>query len=391
MNTTLRDALAEQINQITAAQLNTNELVALGERRVHRHRLTAALGGVAAVLLVVTLAVGGATLLRSADQGPANPPTDRHQTDDNTTPPDGPEVRTRPIVFSYSELFDHRGGSIHFGSGSVEIDDGFVHLDVTDDGFIYTSDGRAWFSDGGTPVQIGSHLCGALHGEFSNFAQRSVMSANEGSLAAWFECAPAARPTLVVYDTSSGSEVARRPIAFCRESCELVDVTADYVYFNRGVYVSHPRPDYRFGVMTHELRASTPQLYAEDLISHSRGLVVGDSWRHSTASNGVGQAFTAIGSRLVPRWQERNGEVTHAFDTATRHAVRLHLPTGYHSNSTQDFVLFQWLDDDTVAIAASEGGILACRLSDGRCGLRVDPAADGAGGYRILPNLPLPG
>lgn len=392
MNTTLHDALAEQINQITPAQLNTNELVGLGERRVRRHRLTAALGSAAAVVLVITLAGGGVALHRSADQGPANTPnTDHHQTDDHTTPPVGPDIRTRPIVYSYSGLFDHTAGSIKFGDRSVEIDDGFVHLDVTDDGFVYTSDGRAWFSDGGTPVAIGSHLCGASpSGVFSHFANRSVMSANAGSLAAWFDCTDPERPSLVVYDTGSRIEVARRPIAFCRGSCELVDVTADYVYFNRGVYAGYPRPEYRFSVTTHDLRDSTPQVYADDLISHPRGLVVGDSWQNSTASNGIGQTFNAIGSRLVPRWRQQNGELTNAFDAATGHAVRLHLPTGYHSDPTEDFVLFQWLDDDTVAIAASEGGIFACKLSDGRCDLSVKPA-EGAGGYRILPSLPLPG
>ncbi len=393
MNTTLRDALAEQINQITPVQLNTNELVGLGERRVRRHRLTAVLGSAAAVVLVITLAVGGVALHLSADQGPANTPnTNHHQTDDHTTPPDGPDSPTRPIVYSDPDLVDHTASSIHFGSRLVEIPNGFVHLDVTDDGFIYTSDGSAWFSDGGTPIQIGSHLCGAQHGKFSSFAHRNVISANVGSLAAWFECAPAVRPTLVVYDTSSGSDVARRSTALCQRSCELVDVTADYVYFNRGVYTGYPRPEYRFGVTTHDLRASTPQLYAEDLISHPRGLAVGDTWQNSTANNGIGQTFSAIDSQLAPRWRERNGEetVTNAFDTATGQAVQLHLPTGYDSDPAEDFVLFQWLDDDTVAIAASDGGILSCRLPDGRCELSVQPA-EGADGYRVLPNLPLPG
>jgi hypothetical protein len=391
MSTTLREALAEQINQISPAQLNVDELVGLGERRVRRHRLAVALGSVAAVVLVITLAVGGvATLYRSADHEPepTTPSTDHHSPDDHTTPPDGPDLRTRPIVYTYSELFDHTAGSIQLGTRSVEIDDGFVHLDVTDDGFIYTSDGAAWFSDGGTPTQIGSHLCAGLNGEFGNFANRAVMSANTGSLAAWFECTPDRRPTLVVYDTSSGSDVARRPIPQCRQVCELVDVTTDYVYLDQGVYAGYPRPDYRFGLATHDVRASTPQQYTEDLVSHPRGLLVGDSRQDGTASNGIGQTFSAIGSRLVPRWQQRDGRLTNAFDTATGQAVRFQRPAVYQSGSTDNFILFQWLDDDTVAIAASDGGILTCRISDGRCDLSVKPGQDG---YRILPNLPLPG
>jgi hypothetical protein len=391
MSTTLRDALTEQINQIPAPQLDTNELVGLGERRVRRNRLIAVLGTAVAVILVITLVAGGAGLHRSADPVPANTPNpDRHQKSD-PAPPDGPSSRSRPIVYADSKLFDHAAGSIHFGNRSVEIDDGFVHLDVTDDGLLYTSDGGAWFTAGDTPVQIGTHVCGASpNGEFSNFAHRSVMTATGGSLAAWFECQPTARAVLVVYDTSSDSVVARRPMAFCRRSCELVDVTTDYVYFQQGVFAGDPRPDYRFDVTTRHVSASTPRLYAEDMIGRPRGLVVGDNWRSGTASNGIGQTYSAIGSQLVPRWRQRNGEMTKAFDTATRRAVRLHLPREYHSAPAEDFVLFQWLDDDTVAIAASGGTILACRLSEGRCDLRVEPP-ERTGDHRLLPNLPLPG
>src|SRR4051794_12174186 len=106
MITTLRDALAEQINQIPSAQVDVNELVSLGDRRVRRHRLAAALGSAAAVVVLVTLAVGGAAL-HLADNGPANTPImDRHPTGAHTTPPTGPDTPTRLIVYAYSKLFD---------------------------------------------------------------------------------------------------------------------------------------------------------------------------------------------------------------------------------------------------------------------------------------------
>jgi hypothetical protein len=398
MSTTLREMFAQHASNVGPPNLDIDELVELGEGRLRRRRLTAVLGSVAAVVVVIALALAvGAGLngpLKRTD-GPVDRPT---------SSPEPPLPRpVRKIVYSDPPLFAHTTGSIHFGDHAVETDDGFVHIDVTDDGFVYTREGRAWFSDGGKPIQIGSHLCGASpSGVFSSFANRSVMTANAGSLAAWFDCSEAARPTLVVYDTASRIEVARRPIAYCRRSCELVDVTADYVYFDRGGFVGSPRPEYRFGVTTHQLRVSSPQSYAGDLSSHTRGLVVGGSWQTGTATNGIGQGFSVVGSRLVPLGGSRNGEevLTHAFDTATRHAVRLRLSPGYRSERTEGFVLFEWLDDDTVALAATGSGnglgnILTCRLADGRCDLTLKRGTDTNRGpevsHRIVPHLPLPG
>lgn len=103
------------------------------------------------------------------------------------TPPTAPPQRR--IVYSDTQLFSHTTGTIHFGDRVADTGDGFVHMDVTDDGFVRTTCGGAWFSDGGTPEKIGSHLCSAApDGEFGNFANRGVMSPNAGSLVACFEC-----------------------------------------------------------------------------------------------------------------------------------------------------------------------------------------------------------
>ena len=45
-------------------------------------------------------------------------------------------------------------------TAAITSDDAFVFTDVTDDGFVYTRRNDLWFSDGETPVQIGSHVCG---------------------------------------------------------------------------------------------------------------------------------------------------------------------------------------------------------------------------------------
>jgi hypothetical protein len=394
MNTTLREALARRANDAGLPDLDIEALVGLGEHRLRRRRRAAVLGSAAAVVVVIALAVGASLhgpVKRS--QGPVNhprpSPTEKHEL-------------ARRILYSDTQLFSHTTGTIHFGDRVVDTRDGFVHMDVTDDGFVYTAREGAWFTDGGTPEQVGSHLCGtAPDGEFGNFANRAVMSANTGSLAAWFECTRGAPATLVVYDTASRRTLARRQMAVCSKgpslanSCELFGLTSGQVYFNQGVYAGSPRPEYRFDVTTGRLSATTRKAYAADIRSQPRGLVVGDTWQTGTATDGIGIDFRAIGSRLAPWWRLPNGEqvLTDSFDTATGQAVRLHLPSGYRAPHGAVFKLFEWLDADTVALSGAGRGhstdILTCHLSDGRCALAVK--GHHKHDRRILPHLPLPG
>ncbi len=396
MSASLR-TLNLRVRAVPTPVIDAATLIGRGEARLRRRRLTAVLGSVAAVVIVIALALAVGSGLNGPVK-PTNGPVDR-PTSSPEPPLPGP---VRQLVYGDAQLFAHTTGSIHLGDSSVVTDVGFVHLDVTDAGFVYTREGAAWFSDGGAPVRIGSHLCGAApNGEFAHYAQRSVMSANAGSLAAWFDCTRPARPTLVVYDTASRIEVARQVVDYCRRSCELVDVTADYVYFDRGIFKGAPEPEYRFDLRTHQLRAASPQSYAADLSSHPRGLVVGDTWETGTATSGTGQVFRVVGSALVPLGGPRDSEetLTRAFDTATRHALRLRLRPDYRGDPDEGFVLFEWLDDDTVALAATGndnglGNILTCHLSDARCDLTVKRRASTNGPevpYRIVPNLPLPG
>jgi hypothetical protein len=385
MNTTLRETLAQRASDAGPPNLNIEDLVGLGEARLRRRRLTAVLGSAAAVIVLVlgTSLYGPVKHSQEPVNHPRPSPTEQH----------GPPIRK--IVYSESQ-------TVHFGDRLVEIGSGFVHMDVTDGGFIYTANGNAWFSDGGTPEQIGSHLCSATpNGEFVHYANRGVMSANTGSLAAWFECTRAAWATLVVYDTTSRRAVARQQLDVCgngpslADSCELFGLTSGQVYFNAGIYAGYPRPEYRFDVTTGHLSATTRKAYAADIRSHPRGLVFGDTWQTGTATDGIGAFFRVVGSRLVPWWRLPNGEqvLTKAFDTATGQAVRLGLPAGYPAHNGAGFSLFEWLDADTVALSGAGRGhsadILTCHLSDGRCALAVKGHQTHQ--YRILPHLPLPG
>ena len=387
MTNSLQDLLRQDADRVEIPTLDAGDVIAQGEQRLHRRRITAVLASIAAVAVI---AVGG--IVAGSVQHRSEGPVDKPNKDKTSVPV------TRKILYSDVD-YAAPGDSVRFGDRVVQTGNDFVHLDVTDDGFLYTDRGGVWFSDGGTPQQIGSRLCAASrNGAFSHFDNRAVVTANSGSTAAWFDCTHPATPTLVVYDTSSGHEVARRPVAFCGEEelCELVDVTSDYVYFNRGVYVAYPRPNYKFDLRTAKLSPSSTQEHAEDLRSHPRGLVIGDSWQTGRPTDAIGQGLWVDGSRLVVLNEKPGAEPVPAaaFDTLTRQPVRLVLPRGYHHElgpieGPGDFSLFEWLDDDTVALVGGTGEILSCQLSTGRCVVTV--RGPRAGEVRVVPNGPLPG
>jgi hypothetical protein len=131
-------------------------------------------------------------------------------------------------------------------------------------------------------------------------------------------------------------------------------------------------------------------------------LVVGTDVQSGIRTTGVGLVFRVVGPRLVPVRNSDQSEFVGAaaFDTGTGNAVRLRLPSGYRavrSDATDDppfFVLFEWLDDDTVALTRGNtsthaGDIVVCHLSGGRCEVAV--AAPRGDATRIVANGQLPG
>src|SRR5262245_61072985 len=164
---TLRDALAERINEVGTAELDVDELVSQGEERLRRRRLTVALGSAAAVVIVIALALGGTALIGSLPEDPApGGHNDQHKTDGNST---GETTHSRPLV--YSDDIDYGGdvirvGTIHVGNRKVDINQN-LHtirgwpLHVTDAGVVYAEDdGSVWFTDGHEPRRIAEHHCG---------------------------------------------------------------------------------------------------------------------------------------------------------------------------------------------------------------------------------------
>lgn len=382
---TLHETFERQAGNAGAPDFDIAALVGLGEQRLRRHRLAVVAGAGTAVALAIAVAVGGTAWNRSAEQSPG--PIDHRPQTEIATP-----NTTRPLVYSDVSFVLGKpdsllGDPIHVGDRVAETGSGFVHMAVTDDGVVYATggyrdDGRMWFTDGGTPVQIASHACPSAHGW-----PGSIITGNSGSLAAWLDCTRNDHPELVVFDTSSGHEVVTPQLRGCTDlssddqvsgsGCHPVAIIGDLVYLARD----------EAGLLPDGGAASGS--IARDIRNNPRGLVVGDTWATGTPT--LSGRFTTVGRRLVPTGAD--GRLTTAFDTATRRPVDLHLPAGYEPDPPEpgnDFGLFQWLDDDTVALENYRTGrhdqdILTCRLSTGRCELAV-PGRGRDHYYRVVQN-----
>src|SRR3954447_2418752 len=87
MSTTLREVLARRADQAGAPDLDVEALIDLGERRLRRRQLGAVVGSAAAVLVVIALVIGGATLIGPSKHstGPIDKPSPSPSPSDTVT------------------------------------------------------------------------------------------------------------------------------------------------------------------------------------------------------------------------------------------------------------------------------------------------------------------
>jgi hypothetical protein len=97
------------------------------------------------------------------------------------------------------------------GRGGIE---GVVHMDMTDGGVVFTTEGGGiWFTDGSSTHQIGE-----TDGYLGIRASDVVVSGTDGPRVAWV--AEALKPRtaeIVVYDTKDDRVVAKVPAPACAE------------------------------------------------------------------------------------------------------------------------------------------------------------------------------
>ncbi|MEP6760628.1 MAG: hypothetical protein ABJA93_04605 [Sporichthyaceae bacterium] len=396
-------------------------------RSARRRRTTEAVAATSAAVLAIVVGIAVLTGPTAANKhNPPPPPANSHTPAANPTRKIvySDDLRSRPLKTSAGDFVANSlVGALHVGDREVEIGQkvqtvhGGWSMVVTDAGAVYTQlDHSVWFTDGGRPRQIAKQTCASSGNHWG------LATENTGSLVAWFDCTPASWGDLVVYDTSLSQEVARHPLRSCRATkprgpyegpyvCMPDGIIGKHVYFGHvdraGRLIDH---QFRLDVTSGQVIPAGPAAYADDLRTHPRALVIGDSWRAGKPTDDIGAfVFHAVGSRLVPVTFDSASDKfvrTQAFDTVTRQPVRFRLPTGYHPDptagfhgpgesleGTDTFTPFEWLDDDTVALGQGEinwvGDLITCHLSDGRCDLAVKaPAHDRP---RIAPGLGLPG
>lgn len=400
MTTTLREVLVRRADDAGRPNLDLADLVDLGEARLRRRRLLAGVGGATAVVVAAGFVVGVALIgpVTRGDGPPAGSPSPTvNSPSTSPSPTEALAADVRQLFYVDVARQPPHEGTFHFGDRAIPSDNAYVLTDVTDDGFVYTSRDDLWFSDGVSSVQIGAGVCGIPPNEgISHESAGAVITGDAGSLVAWFECAvpmgsesPQSQ-TLVVYDTGSRREVVREPCATVA-GCSLDAVIGEHIYggFNAGTRSERP---FIYDVNTATWIPATPRSYEDEVRNNPRGLMFGDTWETATGDEFNG--WEVVGTRLVPTVRDgaEDNRRTKAFNTATHQEVQLRLPPGYHPTAA-GFGIFEWLDDDTVALTSGQNGesgdIIMCQLSDGRCQLAVKAGPDDMA--RLLPAHGLPG
>jgi len=382
MSELLREVLRDRADAVAVPAISVDELAARGDQIRRRRRLT----GVGVAAAAVALVAGIALL------------TDQDTSSEPVRPPQPERSNTRPLTYA-------EGTSVHYGDKTLEAPAPVVELDLTDNGVaVLTDDGRVWFTDGGELEQIGSTGAYADTPEWRDAAfTRWVVSGNWGYSVAWLEYPEESGPADVwVYDSYAREVVAKGTLPVDRERSAMLYSA----YTHRAYVVLDPEefetsfdlePQLRLDVTTGVQHRLAPGDYQAELASQgkARTLVVGESGAPDTHSivEGIGSNWQVQGDRLVPM----GVQPLYARDASSGQRVVFRMPPGYPNTRTPLVWLFAWLDDDTMAMVASERAeragydgrgedLLVCRVSTKQCELALD-GGDLAGSI-VVPGLP---
>ncbi len=335
---------------------------ALGEtarRRARRARVATSV----AVAVVVAVSATAVFLGRDADRRVEPAPT----------------PITRPLTYA-------DGSTIHYGDRTVDAAGPVVELDVTDDGVGFrTDDGQIWFTDGSTIDRLGA-LGETGSGYRDPWPLTShpswMLSPNTGSRLVWFEFPAPGRPEVVVYDTGSGTEVAREVVQLGQGHTAVPATLTDrYVYWFKDPdpgEMPEDQAQVRYDPTTGEQSGITEGDLLEDLDSEAAMRSIrlkGDGRADATGkfhySDGMGQQ---MGLDLRQGVAGVNGVAPVgagdmvARDVGGRPFV-FDPPRDYTDKSGVAW-LVQWLDDQTVVVLnplRRGTDLLSCHLDTGTC------------------------
>jgi hypothetical protein len=374
----LRDLLSERAEAAGSPELDLQDLIAQGERRIRHRRGVAAASAASAVALTVGASFAFVQLgdRSTSPVGPSN---------------NSPSVDVQPDITDRSRPLTYAEGTvIHYGDRTVTTVAPVAELDPTDDGVVVrTRDGGIWFTDG-TGIDrvgsLGSPPPDANDGGLPGF----VVSANTGSRAAWFEFPEPGDPVLVVYDTGSHEPVVDRdPVTVRGARWEMpAFLTQHYVYWyvdtTSGLDAVPPAAGYELA--TGEQSAVTLQDYLADQppLGTPRTLEVGNADDGFLVVDGIGQFFgIRPGSTRI---EAMAGDGDHLLDGATGRQLEFDVPDGYPFDNSSAR-LAQWIDDDTVVLKVQQPNspapgqdadydLLVCHISTEACELSVTVPPD---------------
>jgi hypothetical protein len=334
-------------------------------RRVRRTRVASMAAAVAVVAATATTVYLGRDAHREPEPAPApQPPT------------------SRPVTYA-------DGRTIHYGDRTVEAGGPVAELDLTDDGVGFrTDDGRIWFTDGSTVDPLGA--VGATGKGYADdrwpLTSRPgwMLSSNAGSRLVWFEFPAAGEPEVVVYDTSSGQEVARDPVVVKPGDAPAPAlVSATYVYWFKDLnpdQLPAEQAQVRYDPATREQARVTEADLLRDLDDDAevrsirlKGDARGESLAGFHYSDGMGQQMgldlrkgVAGVDGVAPVGP---GDMV-AQDVRGR-PFRFDPPRDYTGRSEVAW-LVQWLDADTVLVVnplRNQTDLIACHLDTAACDL----------------------
>jgi hypothetical protein len=354
MTETLRDMMCERADRAPALRIDIDDVIRTGRNRVWRRR---AVGGLAA----------GAALVAAVLVAPS-----LHLTFDDPGVAGNGAFEVRKVTYA-------EGSTIHYGDEAIDVPYEVRSFVQTDDGFVFAdADDTIYFTNGDDTEAIG-------HGGGFTYLHAD----DSGSYVAWVEVDDGELPEIVVYDTSVDAEVFRSSDGNGEGPGYLSDYSKASVDALDGNTVYARNAD---GIVAIDIASETATTIIKPgtdsfLEDHTFLEDVADGWFARSNGNGVLVSFGSDGA--VQRFPDDvggdlspNGRLLAAYSDrqATGQGLRLDvLDVASGSDVSPAFGsyntvgLAQWIDNETVVVYRSPGGVdvdgdlLRCSISSGDC------------------------